>query len=506
MIEGLPVISSEEMQRIEKLAIASGENEQRFMEEAGAGVALLVEKFLITPQSSGKIYLLIGKGNKGGDAFCAGEILVQKGYTVIAYHPFSLSKCSPLCQKMEKRFRSAGGTYQQIEEMPEFSSKGLIIDGLLGTGFHGEVEGLLAEVIEGANDSGLPIFSIDIPSGVDGNTGRVETIAIKADCTIFLGLPKIGFFLEQGWEHTGEMVWVDFGLPIEFLQQAEALAYLINEQEAAFAFPSPKRTQHKYERGYVLAVAGSINMPGAALMSCLATLRAGAGIVRLFYPHEMREELVSAPYELIREGWDLKDAKRIFEEEKRAKALIIGPGMGRNEEAMHAIESVLAKTKLPSVLDADALYFLAQKPKMKLPKQVILTPHHGEMKRLLGDQEPDFSHCQKYVDRMNCTLVLKGAPTVIFHPHESPLIVPRGDPGMATAGTGDVLTGILGALLAQGLTPKDAAAVGVLLHAIAGEIAAEHETSYGVIATDLIHFIPEAIQTILSEGNSIEDD
>lgn len=325
-IQGLPVVSSKEMQRIEKLAFTAGENDQKYMEAAAKGVATFVEKFLVTHRPAGEIFLLIGKGNKGGDAFCAGEILRKKGFTVKAYHPFSLSVCSPLCQKMEKRFQSAGGIYKEIDKIPHFSSKGIIIDGLLGTGFSGKVEGFLAEVIEAANQSGLPIFSIDIPSGVDGNTGCVENVAIKANYTIFLGLPKIGFFLQQGWEHVGEIAPVDFGMPLQFIEKAHPEAHLIDESQAALAFPKIKRTRHKYERGYLLAIAGSINMPGAALMACLSALRAGAGIVRLFYPETMREELAFAPYELIKEGWDLKDASRIFEEEKRAKALIIGPG------------------------------------------------------------------------------------------------------------------------------------------------------------------------------------
>jgi NAD(P)H-hydrate epimerase len=236
-------------------------------------------------------------------------------------------------------------------------------------------------------------------------------------------------------------------------------------------------------------------MPGAAMMACLSALKAGAGIIRLFYPEGMEQELANAPYELIKEPWDLENPARIEEETKRAKALLIGPGMGRSEEARHAASQLLAITPLPTVIDADALYFLAQNPEMAVPETSILTPHHEEMRRIL-DAPPTLKNCQDYAQDRSVTVVLKGAPTIIFHPHTIPLIVPHGDPGMATAGTGDVLTGILAALLAQGLDPRSAAALGVYLHALAGEFAAAHETSYGVIATNLIDYLPEAIEAV----------
>lgn len=230
-------------------------------------------------------------------------------------------------------------------------------------------------------------------------------------------------------------------------------------------------------------------------MSCLAALKSGAGIVRLFYPQEMHDELVNAPYELIKEGWDLKEGKRILEESKRAKALIIGPGVGRSAATEKAVVKILRETQLPAVIDADALYFLAQNKAMALPKKTILTPHTQEMERILGSS-PNFEKCQNFVEERKVTLVLKGAPTVIFYPGSLPLIVPHGDPGMATAGSGDVLTGMIAGLVAQGVACRDAAALGVSLHALAGEIAAKVETSYCLIATDLIHFLPEAIQLL----------
>lgn len=493
-MRGLPIVTADEMKRLEKEAFAEGESEEEYMLSAGRGIAEVLAKILITPADCGSVYLLIGKGNNGGDAFVVGEILKKKRFSVIAYALFPIEECSELSKKMAGKYTKAGGKLEILEQVPSFT-KGVIVDGLVGTGFKGAAEGMLAEVINAANNSGLPIFAVDIPSGLNASTGAVESVAISAHTTVFLGLPKIGFFIGSGWDHVGKLIRVDFGLPQRFIDKSKAMAYLLDEKKMAKILPKIKRSRHKYQTGYVIAVAGSIKMPGAAIMSCVATLKSGAGILRLFFPQEMKNELTSAPFELIKEGWDLKDDARITEESKRAKALLIGPGMGRTKEAEDAVKMVLAKTKLPSVLDADALWFLAQDKEMHLPETTILTPHHQEMKRIL-DADPNIENCKEYVNTREITLVLKGAPTMVFHPGEEPIIVARGDPGMAKAGTGDVLTGIITGLLAQGLDSFPAAVLGVYLHAIAGEIAAKARTSYGILATDLIQYLPEAIQKI----------
>lgn len=496
-MQGLSVVTPEEMQRVEKLAYAEGERDQSYMENAAAGMAAFLESILVSPCTSTPIYLLVGKGNNGGDALATGVLLAEKGFSVHALLLYPHEECSPLSQKMYKRLKQAGGKFQLLSEAPTFDQKGIILDGIVGTGFKGKAEGKMALAIEGANQSGLPIFAIDIPSGLNGATGEVENIAIHAHTTLSLGLPKLGFFIEKGWDHVGNLVPIDFGMPDKYLEQADPIAHLISEEKAAESLPPLKRTRHKYQAGYVLAIGGSKLMPGAALLATLATLKAGAGIVRLFYPHEMQGELSGSFYELIKEGWDLKNPTRIFEESTRAKAMIIGPGMGRSSEAHSAVKMLLSKTTLPCILDADALYFLSQDPEIRLPKQAILTPHTQEMARILGNT-PTFSRCQEFVKVKQVTLVLKGAPTVIFHPHAKPLIIPYGDPGMATAGSGDVLTGILAALVAQGLDLYKAASLGVYLHSLSGETAAFEKTSYSMTATDLIHYLPDVFHSLLS--------
>ncbi len=475
------------MARIEGLGFAAGAEQRLYMQQAGKAVAEYVEDYILINALEKEVFLLTGKGNNGGDAYAAGSELLAKGYRVKAAALFSMDRCSSLSQEQAERFKKAGG---EIVPFPTaFPKEGVILDGLLGTGFHGKIEGLLLDAVRAANASSLPVLSIDIPSGVNGNTGRVESEAIEATETLYLGLPKLGFFLEQGWDHVGMLKSIDFGLSQEATAQAKAEAFLFHPDFASGLLPKIKRTRHKYEAGYLVAVAGSDTMQGAALLSSLAALRAGAGIVRLFHLCEM----LTPPYEVIAES---AEKEKVLIELQRARALLIGPGLGRSKEAKKLTQFLLAHGDLPCVIDADALYFLAKHPTWKVYGQAVLTPHHKEMERFLG-ADPNLANCQAFVEKRGCTLVLKGAPTIIFHPERAPLIIGRGDPGMATAGAGDVLTGIIGGLLAQGLTPYCAAVTGVFLHGLAGESAASDLTSYSLIASDLIQHLPSAISLCL---------
>ncbi|MBY0530176.1 MAG: NAD(P)H-hydrate dehydratase [Rhabdochlamydiaceae bacterium] len=498
MIEGIKVVTALEMSRIEGMAYAEGAVETEFMENAGKAIAQITEDFLRVNGLPKVVTLLVGKGNNGGDAYVAGRHLIERGHTVFAYHIYSLDTCGPLCRAMHERFTQAGGKVHFVrnEQAFHFEPQGMILDGLVGTGFHGKAEGVLAQAIVAANECHLPIIAIDIPSGVNGNTGAVETVAIHADLTIYLGLPKIGFFIGDGWNYIGQLQGACFGLKDSYIESAKAEGYLFPEEMIHDMLPPMHRTRHKYESGYVLGIAGSLEMPGAALLASTAALKSGAGIVRLFYPQGMEVELSAAPYELIREAWDREDDGRIQQEAARAKAAFIGPGMGRDKESKKAIKMLLSHLKIPCVIDADALYFLGESPSWKLPEHSVLTPHHGEMKQLLsglkGRDPFTFSDVQEYVEKSRVTLILKGAPTLIFYPGKKPMIVTCGDPGMATAGSGDVLTGMVAGLIAQGMDPWEGAILAVALHGKAGELAARELTSYCMTASDLLTYLPLA--------------
>lgn len=495
----MKVVTAKMMSQMESKAYQLGCKDSDFMEQAGSGVAQVVQDFIEWHQLDHTVLLICGKGNNAGDAFVAGCFLLEEGYHVFAIQPEADETCSQLCEKNRKRFKEKGGLFfERIDACPPFS---IILDGLFGTGFRGAVKEPYATLIEQANSSLKPVLAIDIPSGLDGTSGKVEGIAIQATKTIFLGLPKTGFFLQDGWNHVGDLQQVNFGLPQSIIDEAEGLFEIHSATQMAQLLPPIKRNRHKYQAGYVIGLAGSPSMPGAALLSSLAALRGGAGMVRLLYPKGMEMELANTPYELIKLSYDAGQFQEVTDWLEKPGATFIGPGLGRTETVRRLLENVIPKLTKPCVIDADALYFLAEET-FKLPLHTILTPHAGEMQRLLHAADPLtldeklLQTCQEYAEKKRVTLILKGAPTFIFHPGAAILVNPTGDPGMATAGSGDVLTGLLASLLAQGLGCRDAAALGVYLHGLSGEYAAENHTSRGIIASDLIAHFSDAFSTL----------
>lgn len=500
----MKVVSSKQMAYVESQAYRNGSTEEDFMEEAGRGVAEWIHFFVEKENFPNCVYLLCGKGNNAGDAYVAGSFLLEQGYSVMAHQVVPIADCSPLCQKNQKRFISKGGQYHEINDVEaelKFPEEGVIVDALFGTGFHGMAREPYASVIKKANQSDLPIIAVDIPSGLCGDTGIVDGEAIKATETVFLGLPKTGLFLQDGWNHVGKLRYVNFGLPKPYIAESDADFMMIYPPLVKPYMPSIVSNRHKYQAGYVIGLAGSPGMPGAALLASNAALRAGAGIVKLLHPEGMEGELSSSPYELIKVPYSSNDNNAIIELMNSASATFVGPGIGKSSQARHLLQDILPKLEKPCVIDADALTIIAEE-KIQLPRETILTPHAGEMMRLLKHSAPkpgtkDFlDTCQAYAEKHGVTLVLKGGPSYVFHPEETIHVTPYGDPGMATAGSGDVLTGIIAALLAQGVPCKHAAALGVYLHGYSGEDAVELKTSYCLIASDIIDHLPSAFWSL----------
>ncbi len=496
----MKVLSAKIMAELESRAYQQGFKEEDFMENAGRGIALATQEFIQKHQLAHCVWLLCGKGNNAGDAFAAGRYLLEKGYQVTAIQPDDLEHCSLLCQQNGRRFLEKKG--RLIKQSDFLGLSGVILDGLFGTGFRGQVCPPYAPLIEAANQSKLPILAIDIPSGLNGTTGQIEGSVIQATETIFLGLPKTGFFFENGWNVVGKLRGVDFGLPHTIVEQAEADFEWMTPEQIATLLPPIKRNRHKYQAGYVIGLAGSLTMPGAALLSSLAALRGGSGMVRLLYPQGMEAELSCSPYELIKIPYTYDQSQEVSQLMQKATATFVGPGLGRSEKTQHLLHTLMPSLEKPCVIDADALTLFADQA-FQLPSHAILTPHTGEMQTLL--KSPSrltlsldlLKTCQGYAEKHQMTLILKGAPTFIFHPQKPIFANSTGDPGMATAGSGDVLTGLLASLLSQGLDCHNAALLGVYLHGLAGECAAkQRKTSYGMMATDLIAHFAAAYETL----------
>ncbi len=493
----MKVITPDQMIDIESAAYRSGASSAEYMEEAGSGVALVVQDYVEKNEIERIAILLCGKGNNAGDAYVAGMHLLALEYEVFAIQVVPIDECSPLCKQNFERFINNGG--QMIITQEELPDRGVIIDGLFGTGFHGTVSGKFYEIIEYANNSGLPVISVDIPSGLNGNTGEVMGLAIVATETAFLGLPKIGFFLRDGWNHVGKLRYIDFGLPEIFFEECDSDFYLLDLQDIQPQMPKIPYNRYKYQAGLVVGVSGSPGMPGAAILSSTAALRGGAGIVRLMYPEGMLAEFAGCMPELIKAAFHYEQPESLVDALNRGAATFIGPGIGVTDQSRDLLRYLLPKLTKPCVIDADGLTILAE-DWIDLPEQTILTPHVGEMMRLLQITERPvidlefLKTCSRFAEEKNVCLVLKGGVTFIFCDKEMVFINSTGNPGMATAGSGDVLTGLIASMLAQGASIENAAKIGVFLHGLAGEYAAEEMTPSVMIASDILYHFPEAFK------------
>ena len=479
-----------------------------FMDRVGMALAASIEQFCSEKSSNGSlVYVLAGKGNNGGDAYHCAKVLMSLGYRVIAVEVTDQGSLSPLCRLKREDFLRSGGRLDVFDgqESPFKRQPLLIVDGLFGTGFNGQLKGLYRELVLAANNCEAPIFAIDIPSGISGDLGFFDgQDCIHASKTYFLELPKLGYFLGQAWNHMGLLHRISFGLSELAHEKAFASASLLNASGIKRSLPKLERQRHKYQAGLLHIWAGSMGMEGAAALVCRAALRSGCGLVKLAIEAKNYPGFSNLDLEVVKvlmnrsAGLCSKENIQFLSEHfNRGDACIIGPGLSLDMDIYAVLHELAPSLKKPLVLDADALTIFAQNA-FSLPEQTVMTPHIGELKRLLRWEGAfdlnlkSIQLCQQYVENHQVTLVVKGAPTFIFHPKTEPKVMPRGHPGMASAGTGDVLAGIIGSFLAQGLEALDAACIATYLHGLGGELAAKELGAYSLIASDIIDKLPNA--------------
>lgn len=492
-VEGQKVVSATRMAEMEAKAILEGDaTSNEYMEKAAQGIFEVAIRYIQEKNLKSEVILVCGKGNNAGDAYSVGELLLENDIKVEAYQLFPLESASKLCQVHAELFKDKGGVIREIRSGDEclFSPSVLVLDGVLGTGFHGRVEGLMKEVIEKLNASPNPILAIDIPSGVCGDSGIVEGVAVNADLTVYVGLLKIGHLYNQGFEYSGELHAVDFGISEKYINDIEAFGSIVNLDIVARNLPFRKRTVNKYSVGQVLLVAGSPGMPGAAILAAKAALRSGAGMVRLCHPPDMEYELFGCPPEVVRHSYTVDDMEKIFQEFKRTNAILIGSGLGRSKDVPKVLQRIYEEAKCPFVIDGDALFFFEGGV-----ERAILTPHKGELKKLLKvEQEISdlelIKLAEEFAKAHDVVIVFKGAPTTVIAPNQPKVIIPYGNKGMASGGMGDALAGIIAALLAGGKELREAAILGATIHALAGDKAKESHSQYSMIASDLIESLP----------------
>jgi NAD(P)H-hydrate epimerase len=396
-------------------------------------------------------------------------------------------------------------------------SADVVVDALLGTGARGPARGLLAGAIQIMNRAGHPVVAVDIPSGLSADDPEPPGPAVRAALTVTLALPKRSLLLYPAAGYAGRLRVVDIGIPSALCRDSGISLGLLEAADVAPAFPRRDAAAHKGTFGHCLVIAGSVGKTGAAALTSLAAQRAGAGLVTLAIPHSLNDVMEVKLTEVMTEPLPETEARTLGQEAvdrllhlaEGKSAVAIGPGLGTHPSTQKLVHELLLSLPCPVVLDADGITALAGQADLlaRAGGPLVLTPHPGELSRLLGVARDELLRTriplvQESARRLNLTLVLKMAHTIVASPLRDAVIVPTGNPGMATGGTGDVLTGLIAGLLAQGAEPVLAAQAGAYVHGLAGDLAAERLGQEAMLAGDLLDRVPEAIQQVKVAGNS----
>lgn len=477
-----------DLQAAEKYAVSGS----LLMENAAKAVADKVAEVALKNNWQ-KIVVLCGKGNNGGDGFGAARWLLNYGFNVkVLLVGADEAAVTGDAAAQLNMYKLAGGVIEIINEedcqLAEIMclKADILVDALLGTGFNGELHGLMQNLCRIINSCGKYTVAVDIPTGLNADDGSVAGDCVKADCTVTMALIKAGLLLYPGKNYVGEIVCADLGMPGKLIDECASKKYLLTADIVQKLLPLRKGNAHKGDAGKVVIAAGSPGYTGAAALSSFAAVKAGAGLVSLLTPLSCRDVLAVKLTEVMVHGLLERmpgmlgggAVSDIAAKANAADVLAMGPGLGTSESTMEVVRDVIKKAEVPLVLDADAL--TALKGHLELLKETdvpkVITPHCGEMARLL-DMSPEVVDqnririAAQYAQEWNTVIVLKGAPTVIGCPDGSVYINTSGCNAMATGGSGDVLTGIIAALAGQNITLQEAALCGVYLHGLAGEIA-----------------------------------
>ncbi len=510
------LITGSQMASIDRRAIDSGVPGIELMEAAGQGITRVVENLLGELQNR-HIVILCGKGNNGGDGFVVARQAIQRGAKV---QVFTATSANEITGDAKTNFnRLPSDSVQSVDRIATvqnaLTNADIAIDALLGTGIRGPARGIYADLINALSRAKCPIVAVDIPSGLNADTGKTEGPCATATCTVTFALPRIGHFFYPGRAQCGKLHLIDIGIPTAAIENERISTYLIDNRRCARLLPRRAPDAHKGDCGKVYILAGSVGLTGAAALSANAALRGGAGLVTLGVPKSLNDileikvtEAMTHPLPEVKKVRCLSlrargDIQRAY---RTADSIAIGPGLGTHRETVALIRRLVRDLSCPAVIDADALNALAGDLDAIRAGEtpLVLTPHIGEFARLTGCsiaeiQRDPIALALEFASYVNATIVLKGAPTIVAIPQGQAHINPTGNPGMATGGTGDVLTGLLAALIGQGLNTSDAACTAVYLHGLAADIAAKKTGHISLNASDIIENFSAAIHQIRND-------
>ncbi len=514
----MKIVTAAQMQELDRRTIhEAGVPGKVLMERAGEGVVAALEEMFGSPRGT-TITIFCGKGNNGGDGLVVARLLRRKRCKV---HVCLLAKPQDLkcdAKTMYQQFSKLTGAPKVLANPSKekilqlIAQSDLLVDALLGTGISMAVKDHFQSAIEAMNGSGLPTIAVDIPSGINTDTGAIMGTAVQARLTATLGLPKLGLYLGPAIDHVGEIHFVDIGIPGSYIDDMNISVELMTQSSTRDLLPDRKPSSHKGTFGHAGIIAGSPGKTGAASLAAQAALRVGTGLVTVATPESANVSLEAKTLEVMtmpmaethEHTLSLASLPLLKDFAHMRDAIGIGPGLTTQTETVQLIHALLSGIDRPCVIDADALNALAGHTDLlrTCRSTPILTPHPGEMARLLGTTSTQEINADRltiakdFAQVHSCVLVLKGARTIVAGPDGQAAICPTGNPGMATAGMGDVLTGMITGLLAQGLSAIQAAMAGVFLHGLAGDLAAKEFGQAGLIARDLLNRIPQAILSV----------
>lgn len=510
-------VTSQEMGDIETSAIEQqGLSISILMDRAGAAVAAAASSSWVNT-SGKKAAVFCGKGHNGGDGFVAARILAEEGANVSVF--ILANDKDDLKQESREALAKLEKTLARIIFNPgneaireNIATTDIIIDCIFGFGLTGAVVEPVSNIINIINESSAEVLAVDVPSGVEADSGHVHGSAIKADWTITFTLPKVGCLIYPGAEYAGELQIEDIGISIEEMPELGRVN-ILEDAEYTGMLPQMTFMTHKHNRGTVLVIAGSAGMTGAATLTAQAALRCGAGIVTVGIPASLNvifeiklTEVMTVPLpETQHQSISLEAFDQIAELAESFDVLAIGPGLSLDPSTVDLVRRVVSEIDVPIVIDADGLNALVGEGKRlrERTSPTIITPHPKELARLLKASVDDIQSSRidmtlEAAENWQCYIVLKGARTIIASPQGHCLINRTGNPGLATAGTGDVLTGAIAAFLAQTKEPFNASALGTYLHGLAGDIAEDQMTQHCMVAHDVIDNLACGIRHLLT--------
>ncbi|MCF7800919.1 MAG: NAD(P)H-hydrate dehydratase [Candidatus Marinimicrobia bacterium] len=485
---------------------------EKLMGTAGQKVFEALEERQFLEDLSGPVWVLCGKGNNGGDGFVVATLLAKAGIDVNILRipdPDQIAGDAAVYFKAARDMDIPMISIFHDSWQNALQSAGLVVDGLLGTGITGtELRPPYDEIITLVNALTVPVVAIDVPSGLSGDFGQVTDPCIQTTLTVTMGYPKAGMLFSPAREVLGELVVAEIGFPSDSLDHVAlpVLAYLDAEYMDPF-YPSRSRNAHKYQVGKVAIIAGSRGFSGAAILAAEAALRSGAGLVRLAVPEGMgsiaetlsKETIVTYAPETESGGFSLTAEPALTELADWADVVALGPGVGREDETLRLIQNLMVQIEKPLVIDADGLFALAQNPEILKQRraETVVTPHAGEFQRLLTaagiEDTPQWQTARQFADDWQCYVLLKGAPSLVATPSGVIFVNSTGNPGMATAGSGDVLTGMIAGLLAQKMMLPEMLNYAMYKHGSAGDVARREIGELGMMAGDIVNAISRVL-------------